>query len=288
MADGGSGGRESWIVLQDKWRILRKLGSGSFSLVYLGEDIESGEQVAVKLEDSSSKSHMLEHEYRVYMTVGESKLYPAIHWFGEDGDYRVLVMEILGSSMEQDMKKYGAFGNKKCSDVAIQCLNCLQHLHRCGYIHRDLKPQNILYGRAGQVFLIDLGLAKRFKIDGVHIKQTPNKMIGTALYCSINAHKHLELSRRDDIESLGYILLHLAVGRLAWTGIGKPGDSKEAKYNRICRYKERMKMEEIVAPVEDERLRMAISDMIGYARKLDFYAKPDYDYLRKLFCRGSV
>ena len=103
-------------------------------------------------------------------------------------------------------------------------LQCLQALHQLGYLYRDVKPANFmlknqeLLNSKGRLYLIDLGLCKQFMRPdtGEHIKMKTNKkMIGTPVFCSINTHKGIENSRRDDLESWVYMIVYL-VKKLPW------------------------------------------------------------------------
>lgn len=115
----------------------------------------------------------------------------------------------------------------------------LEYLHMKNFVHRDLKPENFCMGLGRQrhiTFLIDLGLCKRYAQHGKHIAYREGRSLtGTARYCSINSHLGIELTRRDDIESLGYILVYFARGSLPWQGI--PAKSKKHKQDRIMEKK---------------------------------------------------
>ena len=133
-----------------------------------------------------------------------------------------MVIELLGPSFE-DMFAYCGrkLSLKTVLLLADQLLSRIETMHKKGYIHRDLKPENILMGledHASTVFLIDYGLAKKWKMpNGEHIPIREGKSLtGTARYASAATHLGIEQSRRDDLEGAGYVLLYLLKGELPW------------------------------------------------------------------------
>jgi len=160
-------------------------------------------------------------------------------------------------------------------------LSRIEFIHSRNYIHRDIKPDNFLIGlgkKKQQIYIIDFGLAKRFRDPktGLHIPYLDGKSLtGTARYASINTHLGIEQSRRDDLESLGYVLIYFLRGELPWQGM-KARTMRE-KYEKIMEKK-------IASPIETlckgfpEELAM----FINYTRDLKFDDRPDYGYLRRL------
>lgn len=275
------------IIINNRWKLGKQLGKGSFGAVHVGEHIKTGELVAIKLEAKSSKEKMLKHEYRVYNRVTDEQYQiPHVHWFGEEDDYNVMVMESVGPNLEQLLDKTtdGVFDVLTLCEIGIQMLLQLEHMHRNRYIHRDLKPENMLCGTSGRIkdliCLVDMGLAKKFKnSDGSHIKYRDNKMIGTARYCSISSHQLKELSRRDDLISLGYILIYLHNGCLPWQNIKYPRKcSRKRKLEMIMECKQTTTIEQLC-----EGLPSLFVDYMTYVTNLEFMEKPKYKYLRDLF-----
>jgi serine/threonine protein kinase len=123
--------------------------------------------------------------------------------------------------------------------LADQILQRIEFLHTNHFLHRDIKPDNFLMGLTQKksqhiVYIIDFGLSKRYREPktGEHIPYRDNKeLTGTARYASVNTHLGVEQSRRDDCESIGYIMLYFLKGSLPWQGL--QGRTKEEKYNRI-------------------------------------------------------
>lgn len=208
---------------------------------------------------------------------------PHVRWFGHDGDYNVLVMDLLGPSLEDLHQMCGRqFSLKTVLMLAEQLITRFEYIHSRHLIHRDVKPNNLLMGigkHAGEVNVIDFGLSKRY-IDprtGKHIKYKEGKnLTGTARYASINTHIGIEQSRRDDLESLGYVLLYLIRGSLPWQGL--KAANKKQKYDKIRDKKLEVLVSDLCQGLPDEFVKY-----ITYTRSLRFDEKPDYDYLRIIF-----
>lgn len=146
-----------------------------------------------------------------------------VHWYGQEGDYKCMVMEMLGKSLEDLFQSCARkFSLKTVCMLADQMLTRLEYLHSQSFIHRDMKPDNFMMGqqmKRTQVYLIDFGLSKRFRDvkHGEHIRYRDGKSLtGTARYASVNTHMGVEQARRDDVEALGYILIYFLKGQLPW------------------------------------------------------------------------
>lgn len=272
-------------LINNRFKIDRLLGKGSFGEVYIGYDQQAKHLVAIKVADKS-KAYVLQHEYQIYLDLMKSSkppLIPTVYWYGTDpvvSSSTYMVMKYLGHSLEYLLHTYcgGKFSLKTTLIVSIQIFDLLLRLHSCGYVHRDIKPDNFLIGvghERSKIFLIDFGLAKRFKNDDrVHIKPCDNKKLtGTARYASINSHRRLELSRRDDLESLGYLMIYFLKGKLPWQGT--QGPTKEAKYELIGEIKASYSLKLLC-----EGLPIEIYLFIEHVKSLEFKQKPDYHYLR--------
>ncbi|KAB2071553.1 hypothetical protein ES319_A08G230100v1 [Gossypium barbadense] len=270
-------------VVGGKFKIGRKIGAGSFGELYLGVNTETGEEIAIKMEPAKTRHPQLHYESKLYMLLQGGTGIPQLKWFGVEGDYNVMVIELLGPSLE-DLYNYC---NRKLSlksvlMLADQLINRVEFMHSRGFLHRDIKPDNFLMGlgrKANQVYIIDYGLAKKYRDlqSHKHIPYRENKnLTGTARYASVNTHLGVEQSRRDDLESLGYVLMYFLRGSLPWQGL-KAGTKKQ-KYDKISEKK-------MVTPVE-VLCKSYPSEFVSYfhyCRSLRFEDKPDYSYLKRLF-----
>ncbi|KAK4055491.1 serine/threonine protein kinase [Microbotryomycetes sp. JL201] len=282
-----------------KYRIGKKIGSGSLPLadldlfptchnsqfgdIYLGVNIISGEEVAIKLESVKAKHPQLEYEAKVYKTLAGGVGVPFVRWFGVECDYNAMVLDLLGPSLE-DLFNFcnRKFSLKTVLLLADQLISRIEYTHSRNFIHRDIKPDNFLMGigkRGNQVNVIDFGLAKKYRDPKthLHIPYRENKnLTGTARYTSINTHLGVEQSRRDDMESLGYVLMYFLRGSLPWQGL--KAATKKQKYDRIMEKKMTTPTEYLCRGFPNE-----FAIYLNYCRSLRFDDKPDYSYLRKLF-----
>ncbi|GMH13214.1 hypothetical protein Nepgr_015055 [Nepenthes gracilis] len=270
-------------IVGGKFKLGRKIGSGSFGELYLGVNLQNGEEVAVKLESVKTKHPQLHYESKLYILLQGGTGIPQLKWFGVEGDYNAMVIDLLGPSLE-DLFNYC---NRKCSlksvlMLADQLISRVEYMHSRGFIHRDIKPDNFLMGlgrKANQVYIIDYGLAKKYKDlqTHKHIPYRENKnLTGTARYASINTHLGVEQSRRDDMESLGYVLMYFLRGSLPWQGL-KAGTKKQ-KYDKISEKKMLTPIEVLCRSFPTE-----FTSYFHYCRSLRFEDKPDYSYLKRLF-----
>uniref|UniRef100_A0A1Q3F4S7 non-specific serine/threonine protein kinase n=1 Tax=Culex tarsalis TaxID=7177 RepID=A0A1Q3F4S7_CULTA len=267
----------------NKYRLGRKIGSGSFGDIYLGTNISTGEEVAIKLECIKTKHPQLHIESKFYRMLQGAVGIPTIKWCGSEGDYNVMVMELLGPSLE-DLFNFCSrrFTLKTVLLLADQMISRIDFIHSRSFIHRDIKPDNFLMGlgkKGNLVYIIDFGLAKKYKDSKTmaHIPYRENKnLTGTARYASINTHLGIEQSRRDDLESLGYVLMYFNLGTLPWQGL--KAANKRQKYERISEKKLSTPIEELCKGFPPE-----FASYLSYCRQLDFTQRPDYCYLRKVF-----
>ncbi|XP_015251869.1 PREDICTED: casein kinase I isoform alpha [Cyprinodon variegatus] len=261
-----SSGSKAEFIVGGKYKLVRKIGSGSFGDIYLAINITNGEEVAVKLESQKARHPQLLYESKLYKILQGGVGIPHIRWYGQEKDYNVLVMDLLGPSLE-DLFNFCSrrFTMKTVLMLADQMISRIEYVHTKNFIHRDIKPDNFLMGigrHCNKLFLIDFGLAKKYRDNRTrqHIPYREDKnLTGTARYASINAHLGIEQSRRDDMESLGYVLMYFNRTSLPWQGL---------KVGRILCLQG--------FPAE-------FAMYLNYCRGLRFEEAPDYMYLRQLF-----
>ncbi|XP_058518038.1 casein kinase I-like [Ochotona princeps] len=282
MASSSSDSRPV-LVVGGKYKLVRKIGSGSFGDIYLAVNSTNGEEVAVKLESRKASHSQLLYESKVYRILQGGVGIPHMRWYGQEKDYNALVLDLLGPSL-QDLFTFCSrkFTMKTVLMLADQMISRLEYMHTKNFIHRDIKPDNFLMGigrHCNKLFLIDFGLSKKYRDNRTrqHIPYRENKTFtGTARYASINAHLGIEQSRRDDMESLGYVLMYFNRTSLPWQGL--KAATKKQKYEKISEKKMSTPVEILCKGFPSE-----FSIYLNYCRGLRFEEVPDYMYLRQLF-----
>ncbi len=261
--------------LGDKYVIKGRLGSGEFGEIVMGENKNTGRKVAIKI-GRETDSIMLMNEAKIYNVLAGEEGFPKMLGYGKEGKYSYLIMELLGKSLESKKREYGKYKVGDVIKIGISIFKKLEKLHDIGYIHRDLKPENIVYGDANdseEIYIIDYGLTAGYMVGGVHIdRREITSVIGTPRYISLNVHRGYLPSRRDDIESVGYILIYLLVEKLPWQ------DISESDMKKRLKIVERIKRDEDILELYPE-LSMEFLTIIKYSRELKYMERPNYRYL---------
>ena len=268
-------------IIFGKYEIIKKIGQSSYSSVFLGKYINKKNYVAIKVQDKNAFVSELEKEaYYQYLLRGFG--IPKILSFGKNRKYNILVETLLGKTIYEYFTK-NKNANTKMKDlcmVAIQIIDRIQYIHSKNIIHQDIKPENFLVGNPDTsiIYIIDFGLSKKYRSSrtGKHISFSKNnKFYGTMNFSSINAMKGYQMSRRDDMISIGYMLIYLINGKLPWSILEK---GKLERFRKILSIKSNTTNEELC-----KYLPIEFYEYMNYVKSLKFEEKPNYIYLRKLF-----
>ena len=270
-------------LIFSKYLIRKKIGKGSFGVVYQGLNTSTNEKIAIKVEKrEKNQQGTLENEaMRLVYLQGEG--IPKVYCYGNNQSHNLLVEELLGKSLEDIFNSYGKpFSLKTVCVLGIEMIKRIQFIHQKFYIHRDIKPDNFMTGRGENeknIYIIDFGLAKKYYSvsKAQHIKFCTGKhLIGTARYCARNAHRGYEQGRRDDIESIGYVLMYFLLGVLPWQGLKIK--KNEDQFEKIAEKKYNTPFEELTDGQPEEFLMY-----FKYIDNLKFEDQPNYVYLIGLF-----
>ena len=248
------------MIIANKYKIIERIGNGEFGTIFKGENIRTREPVAIKMESTASETKMLKREAQIYQYLGKTRTIgiPQVKWYGTLNEYNYMVLPLLGPSLSNN-----TFSLVDTFSIGKTITKILQYIHSKGMIHRDVKPDNFVFGQNGEsIYIIDFGLCKKYKDDeNNHIALRSGKtIIGTPNFVSVNMHNGLEPSRRDDMESVGYIMMYLINNELPWATMRENTSIKTAKINTNIN-------------------NPAISQYINYCRNLEFTKEPNYDYL---------
>ncbi|CAK5277658.1 unnamed protein product [Mycena citricolor] len=279
------------------YRVGKKIGEGSFGVIFEGTNLLNSQTVAIKFvrdgllvvglpcssdelqEPRKAEAPQLRDECRSYRILAGCTGIPQIYHFGQEGLHNILVIDLLGPSLED---LFDMCGRK----FSIKTLFRVQTIHEKNLIYRDIKPDNFLIGRPGTkgsniVHVVDFGMAKQYRDPKTkqHIPYRERKSLsGTARYMSINTHLGREQSRRDDLEALGHVFMYFLRGSLPWQGL-KAATNKQ-KYEKIGEKKQTTPIKELCDGFPEE-----FGIYLNYVRKLGFEETPDYDFLRELFSK---
>ena len=267
-----------------KYKPFYQKAHGSFSIIYEGINIETNEHVAIKLEPRNAQSEnlLLQNEifylYKLRHCPGIVKIITT----GRTKKYNILIEPLLGGtlySLYLDQNKN--FTLKDICLISLQCISRLESVHNKGIIHCDIKPENFCVGLRDKriIYLIDFGISKKYRSDRTkkHIQFNITKtMCGTARYASMNALSGLQLSRRDDLESLSYMILYFLTKKLPWQGI--TAKSLAIRYKKIYEKKSELeKWDKFLS------LPIQIQNFIKYCRNLGFSEDPNYKLMKNFF-----
>lgn len=259
---------------------LKEIGHGAFGKVFLMQDPADNKQYAVKTESTESDVPQLAYEFKVYRKLVNIRGVPLAYALWTKEDTTCMAMQVLGPSLERCSKRITQWDVMNW--IGPKALRVIEEVHKRGFLHRDIKPENLLTGPNGldsrEVYLVDYGLCKRFRMEANdHIPYREGKRLtGTVRYASIHTHLGEEQSRRDDLESLGYVMVYLIKHRLPWMGAG--GKDKKEQHQRIMSLKINTPLDKLC-----EGLPSAFLHYFRHVRTLSFDQPPDYALLRGFF-----
>ncbi|CAG9316196.1 unnamed protein product [Blepharisma stoltei] len=269
-------------LLDDRFQVSHVIGSGSFGEVRLGTDTITNKQVAIKISKTETHSSQILSEAKTLSILKNGKGIPKLFSQGSDEKSNYIVIELLGPSLYNHFSSCRRrFSLKTILILAYQMIQRIEFVHNKSIIHRDIKPANFLMGLGENIntlYLIDYGLSKKYR-DPKSKKHIPYKegrsLTGTARFASINTHMGIEISRRDDLESIGYLLSYFMIGKLPWQELD--GKSKKEKYLKIMERKLTTSVGNLFAGYPEEFIRFMI-----YCKSLNFEEDPDYTYIKGL------
>ncbi|KAI6096387.1 kinase-like domain-containing protein, partial [Pisolithus sp. B1] len=261
-----------------QFRLGKHLGSGSYATVYSAVNIINHNMHAVKLELCADGESSVEREYHILKELkgglgGEG--IPHAHWFSRESTYDALVLDLLGLLLHDLLLQYQMFSLSTVIALADQLVSHLEYIHSCGYIHGDMKPQNILMGLSDQgstAFLVDFGVAKQYhnSATGDHIPfHNACCLTGTPSFASVNSHVGAELGWHDDLESLCYVLIYFLCGSLPWLD-----NSCRKSASLILKLKRTTPVEVLCSGIPGE-----FRTILVYVHSLSFAETPAYDYI---------
>ena len=270
------------MLINEKFMLFSEIGSGSFGSVYKGIDIDTQTHIAAKLEDIETTKKRLEKEAEIYTYIHANlqvNCVPSMLWYGSYEKHNILILSRLGHSLDKIMKLSNCqISLKILLFLTIKCLKILQMLHNLDIIHRDIKPENFAIGyqkNKKNIYIFDFGLSKILKKEINH-NQKRNNLIGTMRYASINAHEGIELSYKDDLESLMYMLIYLYNGELPWQSMD--GETKSERSKNIMNCKKTINLSQLC-----EKLPIEYQKILLYSKSLKYFQRPEYDKMISIF-----
>lgn len=263
-------------MINNRYKLVKRIGSGAFGLIFSAKNVNTDEIVAVKLEPTT-QTDTLTHEAAVLQHLSGIPGIPTLRYYGIPDHNRYMVIDLYEKTLQTVSYDY-----KKAVPVALvrayalQMMQILSAVHEKGFVHRDIKPENFMISANGTLYLIDFGLARTY-IDSETKMHRANKLrtansdgkisvTGTSRYISPNVHEGNEPSRRDDLISAMYVISYLVKGSLPW----KTSGSNEA----LAEMKKNIQPEELFLGLPNSYV-----EIFNYLSALPYDQKPDYAFI---------
>lgn len=250
------------MIISNKYNILDKIGEGGYGSVYIGEHIYLKKKVAIKL-NKQTNNILLKNEAKIYKYLENTNGVPNMLLYGFDSNHYYIILEKLDKQLERNI-------NKNICNIGIEMIQIIEAIHLKGIVHRDIKPENFMY-KNNKLYLIDYGFATMYLDNNlIHKKETKiHSIIGSVNYISLNVHDLILPSRRDDIESIIYVLLFL-YNKLNYEN-SLEIEIKKVKKNLILNFNN-----------ENDIILQILLKILVYVRTLNYSDTPNYNYIYKL------
>ena len=262
------------IIINNKYIIKNKVGEGNFGKIFIGKNKYTEEEVAIKIDTNPI---ILKNEAIMYNYLSDVNGIPKLRAFGKEGKYNFLILDLLGDTLISKRERSSdIFTLDYVIGIGIKLIKIISNIHEKNIIHRDIKPDNIMYKNHNKnadldLYIIDFGLSKLYDETKKNFVKKENLIVGTANFVSLHAHNGSMPSKRDDLESIGYVLLYIYYGELPWNSLMQI--DKTDRINNIKKYKEK-----IIKGMSDN----IIIIFIKKCNKLKYTDTPDYSSLIKL------
>ncbi len=267
------------------YSIVSEIGKGSFGMIYKVFPTNNPSKIfaakIAKLSSDDIDHSDLEKEAQILYSLSTEEGFSKIEDFHKESDKEVLVMSLLGPNLKTLQRCCGGkFSLKTISLLALQILRRIEVFHSKGLLHRDLKPENFVMGSKQNqetVYLIDFGLSESFlDSQGKHVNFDTNQIFaGTLYFVSPLGHLGVTTARRDDLISIGYMLVHFFKGALPWAHL--QGDRHEV-IKKMFQIKSTIKNDNLCSGLPQE-----FSEYMDYVLNLSFNQNPDYEFMLGLF-----
>lgn len=264
------------------YQLDKIIGRGRFGRVYKGIHSRTGQFVAVKLEDRRTESKLLDEAKTIKAIRKHCSGVPEIYRIGNSTKWNYMIMSYLGPNLEElFIYCKRRFSIKTTILLSLQIFNIIKEIHETGIIHRDIKPDNFVIGFGethNTIYLIDFGLSISYinnKTMQHRDYEHKHQFTGSFRYSSINNHKGIQQSRRDDLESICYMMIYFYKGILPWQNI--PAEDKREKLKKTYQRKKDVSIDELCSECPKE-----FKQIVSYCRKLGYKETPDYSYIQYL------